>query len=271
VRFIRAASAGKNVMGRAQWHKKQSWRQPAATPEREKELNWRLASKTSTGLAGEIGIHHFDVAASWFYKTRPKAVSGFGSTILWDDGRDVSDSIQVVFEFPEGVNFVYDASLATSFDAEYEVYHGTFGTILYRENKAWMFKEVDSPMLGWEVYARKDQFYKEAGIALIAGGSKQDVLTQKPTDASPFPQSDLFYALKSFTYNVGLVRGAIEDFISTYGDADPKALKDHVSTLKLEPVPGYQDGFDATVLGIKANEAVVKKQRFAFDPSLFEL
>jgi len=31
-----------------------------------------------------------------------------------------------------------------------------------------MFKEVDSPLLGWEVYARKENFYKETGIALIA-------------------------------------------------------------------------------------------------------
>jgi len=30
-------------------------------------------------------------------------------------------------------------------------------------NKAWLFKEVDSPLLGWEVYARKEVFLQRYG------------------------------------------------------------------------------------------------------------
>jgi len=34
---------------------------------------------------------------------------------------------------------------------------------MMRENRAWMFKEVDSPLLSWEVYAKKEKFFKRGG------------------------------------------------------------------------------------------------------------
>ena len=37
-----------------------SWRRMAPTPEREAEVNWRLAADKSSGLPGEGGIHQFD-------------------------------------------------------------------------------------------------------------------------------------------------------------------------------------------------------------------
>ena len=43
---------------------------------------------------------------------------------------------------------------------EYEMLYGSDAAIMMRESKAWMFKEVDSPLLGWEVYAAKTQFYR---------------------------------------------------------------------------------------------------------------
>ena len=34
-----------------------------------------------------------------------------------------------------------------------------------------MFKEADAPLLGWEVYARKDDILSELGIALVANAT----------------------------------------------------------------------------------------------------
>ena len=80
-----------------------------------------------------------------------------------------------MIEFPGGVRMNYNASLATSFDAEYELLYGSDATVMMRQDnsgsKAWMFKEVDSPLLGWEVYARKDSFFNETGIVLAVGSS----------------------------------------------------------------------------------------------------
>ena len=267
--FIRAGAIGKNVMARAQWHQKQSWARVAPTPEREKALNWRLRSKTSLGLIGEIGIHQLDTMA-WYLKARPTAVTGFGSNILWQDGRDVPDTIQATIEFPEGVNLIYDASLCTQFDLEYETYHGTDATVMLREHKAWMFKEVDSPLLGWEVYARKDSFYKETGIALVANATKSTVTAKQASD-SAYPFSPLYYALENFTSNIGVITAATEDFISSFGDSDPQALADHLAERKKKHAAGWQEGYEATVLAIKANEAILKKQRIVLEPALFEI
>jgi predicted dehydrogenase len=232
-------------------------------------LNWRLDQKTSIGLIGESGVHQID-AVSWFFKNRPTAVTGYSALIQWQDGRDVADTVQAVYEFPGGVNCLYDATLCNSFDAAYEMYYGTESTIMVRDSKAWQFKEADSPLGGWEVYARKDTFYKESGIQLVANGSHQSALTGGVA-AEAYPNTPLWYALDAFARNVGLVGGTIKDFIDLYGDSDPKALTDKVKSLKTYPAANWQDGLEATVMAIKGNEAAVKKQKITFENEWFEL
>ena len=124
LQFIRSGAAGKPISARAQWHKKESWRRTSPSPEREQELNWRLSNATSNGLIAEVGLHQIDVLG-WFLKELPMAVTGFGGVRHWTDGRDVPDSIQATFEFPSGTLLNYDATLANSFDADYEMLYGT--------------------------------------------------------------------------------------------------------------------------------------------------
>ncbi|MSU58231.1 MAG: hypothetical protein EXS35_08630 [Pedosphaera sp.] len=267
--FIRSGALGKSLMARAQWHKKTSWRQASPSAEREQAINWRLNKATSTGLVGEIGIHQLD-QARWFLNALPVAVHGFGSLLHWkDDGRDVADTVQLVLEFPGGVRMLYDATLANSFDADYEMFYGSDAAVMMRESKAWMFKEVDSPLLGWEVYARKDNFYKETGIALVAGGSKQAALSNSAAVANPM--TPLYYALKSFVGNAAAVNLDIENFKSGYPDADRAALGEYLAKIKREPGASALDGYAATVLAIKANEAVVNGGRVELKKEWFEL
>ena len=268
--FIRSGALGKFIMARAQWHKKQSWRSASPNPEREKAVNWRLSRETSSGLIGEIGIHQLD-QAGWFLNSPPVSVGGYGAILRGDnDGRDVPDTVQLIVEHAGGVRLIYDATLANSFDSDYEIYYGTDAAVMLRDSKAWMFKEVDSPLLGWEVYARKDAFYKETGIALVAGGSKQDALEDKAVqDAAPFPP--LYYALQAFLGNCPETVAAVEDFSATYDPKDKAGLAQHLATIKFRPAASYQDGFAATVLAIKANEAVIKGERIAIKPAWFEL
>ena len=89
VNHVRAASYGKPVMARSQWHKKQSWRRASPNPEREKAVNWRLNKEISTGLIGELGIHQLDLI-TWFLNQRPAGVSGLGGILNWNDGRDAA-------------------------------------------------------------------------------------------------------------------------------------------------------------------------------------
>jgi hypothetical protein len=200
-------------------------------------------------------------------------VTGFGAVCFWKDGRQVPDTVQAVFEFPEGTNLIYHATLADSFDAEYEMYYGSDAAVMLRDAKAWMFKEVDAPLLGWEVYAKKTDFYKETGIALDANATKLKKETKPgaaPGDDTPTP---LFSALEAFLSNAADVAAAVEDYKSTYDIKDVQALREYLAKVKQQhsvPAAGYQEGLDATVIAIKANEAILKGQKIHLSKDLFE-
>ena len=243
--FVRTGAAGALTVARAQYHKKESWRRTSPSADREKELNWRLQQATSTGLVGELGIHSIDVA-SWFLRANPVSVTGFGSILQWKDGRNVADTAQVIVEYPGGVRMIYDATLTNSYDSNYDVFSGTDAAILIRENRAWMFKEADSPLLGWEVYAKKDTFPAsgEAGIALVANATQLIAQGLKPAEAAANGDSPAYYSLEAFIESIN----------------EKKA-----------PHAGWKEGYEATVTAIKANEAVNKNTKVTFDPKWFEV
>ncbi|MGA2866655.1 MAG: Gfo/Idh/MocA family oxidoreductase [Verrucomicrobiota bacterium] len=270
LKFIRAGNVGQAVLARAQWHKKTSWHVQSANAEREKELNWRLDKSISLGLVGEVGCHAIDQTA-WFLNAKPRAVSGFGSLLVWsDDGRDVPDTVQAAFEFPGGVRLIYDATLGNSFDGAYEMLYGANAAVMFREGKAWMFKEVDSPLFGWEVYAGKDQFYKETGITLVVDASKPKPPAGQVED--PITSTPLFFALQNFVRNAIDVSQAKKSYLEAYGDADPEGLNEHLAKeVQRRPAAGYLEGFQAAVTVIKANEAILSGQRVLIQPELYEL
>jgi predicted dehydrogenase len=274
VKFVRTGVAGQFVSVRAQWHRKQSWRFASPNPEREQELNWRLSKAHSPGLLGELGVHQVDLV-NWFLMNRPVAVTGWGSVRHWNDGRQVPDTVEAVFEYPGGELLTCICSLSYSFDADYELVHGTHSTIMCRDRRAWMFKEVDSPLLGWEVYARKESFYKESGIVLDANATKQTAQSSKKPVADPLADDEtpLHYALKAFVTNCNLVQAGVRDFAASYDASDAAAVKEYLDGLKAHRVPaaGYQEGLEATVAALKANEAILKHERIVFQKEWFEL
>jgi predicted dehydrogenase len=267
--FYRSGAIGRAVMGRAQWHKKHSWRVTSPNAEREKTLNWRLSKSTSLGLVGEVGIHTMD-SFGWFLKEQPVAVTGWGGVLQWNDGRDVPDTIQAIFEYSNGVQVIYDATLANSFDSDYEMFYGTDAAIMLRANRAWLFKEVDSPLLGWEVYARKDMFGKETGIALVAGASKSTGQDEAAAAEPPSAGTTLGYALDAFLTNVNDVSSAVTDFIESYGN-NKKEMEKVLAALPRQHAATWREGLDATIVAIKANEAINHRTRVKFEKGWFDL
>ena len=267
--FLRTGALGTWIMCRSQWHHKQSWRTTSPDAEQEKALNWRLSRATSTGLVGELGIHEID-QAGWFLNAHPVSVTGYSSLLKWTDGRDVPDTAQAVFEYPHGVRLMWDATIANSFDADYELYYGSDAAVMMRENRAWMFKEVDSPLLSWEVYAKKERFFNEAGIVLMIGGSKQATM-EKAEDKIPFGTATLTSALDTFLRNSSDLSTAEERFIADYGADDPAELLAALAKVPRKPAAGYLEGFQAMVTAIKANEAILSGSKLVFQPEWYEL
>jgi predicted dehydrogenase len=271
VPFIRSGAIGTALSARAQFHKKQSWRATSPKPEREKELNWRLSKETSVGLVGELGSNAIDQAA-WFLNAQPKAIRGSGTLALWKDGRDVPDTVQAVLEFPGGVVMTYDATLANSFDGDYAMFYGTDAAVMLRESKAWLFKEVDSPLLGWEVYASKETFYKETGIVLKANASKSvPANAAGQSQESPFSNTPLFYALQIFLKNGIDLTAAVEDAIGALGADDADGIAAQAAKAARRPAAGYLEGFQTAVTTIKANEAILTGERIVLKPEWYEL
>ncbi|HEV2211276.1 MAG TPA: Gfo/Idh/MocA family oxidoreductase [Verrucomicrobiae bacterium] len=273
--FIRSGAMGQPIFARAQWHKKTSWRSTSPKPEREKELNWRLSKETSPGLISEVGCHPVD-QATLFLDGLPTAVSGFGSVVFWKDGRDVPDTVQAMLEFPSGVQMIYDATLANSFDADYEILYGSDAAVMMRrgkngDSKAWLFKEVDSPLLGWEVYAHKDEFYQETGIALVANASKSTPPSEAQTAEQLLTTSTLYKALDAFLLNSRDVTAALDDAIALLGPDDPNALGEQAAKVARRPAAGYLEGYRAAVITLTANQAILARQRLEIKPELYEL
>lgn len=238
--FARAGAIRELVSLRAQYHKKTSWRTPGGDPAREKELNWRLDPEISLGLAGEFGTQQFDVL-NWFVGRYPQSVRGSGSVRLHQDGRVVADSVHCNLDFGEGLDLAYEATLANSYGAQYELLCGTMGTIKLAWTNGWLFKEADAVTQGWEVYANRQQFHNEEGITLIADAT-QLAKQGKLQEGVGLPNPPLHYALS--------------DFLSSIADGVPVACP-------------AREGARAAAVGIAAAQAVASAAEVPVDTTFF--
>jgi predicted dehydrogenase len=244
-RFVKSGCLGTLAEVHSQWNKRQSWRRAAPNPEREKELNWRLFNVTSLGLVGESGIHSLDLT-NWYLRALPISVTGFGSIMGWDDGRDVPDTIQCVFEYPNNVRMVFSSTLVSSFSNTYTLFQGSESSLMMKENRSWMVKEADSSLLGWEVYARKESVYDETGICMIADATKLIQAGKEPGKDGPVEPTK------------APLQVAFENFVKSVRDGS-------------KPAAGAPEGYQSTVSAIKANEAVTSGKKIVFESGLFDL
>jgi predicted dehydrogenase len=247
--FAKSNAQGQTIEFGGHYRRKASWKR-GGTPEREAELNWRLKKATSLGLPGEIGIHQIDVA-SWFLRKLPTAVTAWGRTVLrGQDGMEVPDTVQVVVDYPGGVRMVYDATLCSSFDSSREVLIGTDAAMLIRDQRAWMFKETDSALLGWEVYAKKERMAigddsSGVGIMLVADATKLINQGKEPSKVgTDVTKTALFYACERF---INAIRTGAKS-----------------------PVPA-EVGYQANVVAAKAHEASMAGSRIVFQKEWFDL
>lgn len=245
VNFYRAGAAGHNCGGRGQWHQKGSWKRPAPTPDREAAINWRLKKATSLGVEGEQGIHSLDVF-SWYQKALPLSIFGAGATNHWtSDGMEVPDTIQLMLEYPNAQHYLFDATLVSSYNVACEVFMGSNCSILIRDQRSWMFKETDSPLLGWEVYAKKEPFLEERGIALVADSTQLLAQGKEPGKVgADVTKTAVYYAAEAFANSIRTGK---------------------------KPIAGALEGYQATVVAAKAHEAVMTGSKVQLAKELFDL
>ena len=211
-----------------QWHRKTSWRTPAAIGEGDADANWRLNPEVTTGLAGEVGAQQFDVA-HWMRGKYPVRVSGRGAIRLHKDGRTVADSIDVDLMWDDDVTMRYQATLANSHGGQFELIHGVNGSMRLAWTHAWMFKEADAPTQGWEVYATRQRVIDQEGIVLIANATQLAEQGQLQEGVG-LPHPSLYYALM--------------DFLKSVTTGAPVACS-------------FQEGARASIVSIHAHQAII--------------
>jgi predicted dehydrogenase len=216
------------VSGYAQSHRKTSWRFPSSEPGADRATNWRLDPEVSIGLAGELGTQQIDVF-SWYRGRLPLEVRGRGAIRHHTDGRTVADTIGLELLWDDGLALRYQATLANSYGGQYEVLHGVNGAIRLAWSHGWLFKEVDAPTQGWEVYATRQQFFQDEGIVLVADATKLAAQGQLK-EGIGLPHPPLYYGLADFAASI--TAGA------------PVACS-------------AEEGARASIVGILANQAVV--------------
>jgi len=198
--LMRAGTLRDLVSLYAQHHQKTSWRFPAPDPSLEAAFNWRLDPDVSIGLAGELGTHAFDVMC-WYRERYPRRIRGGGSIRFYDDGRSLADTIHAELTYDDGINLSFLATLANSFGGEHHILHGSNSAVRLGGDNGWLFREVDAPTEGWEVYATKQQLLGDEGIALIADATKL-AAQGRLQEGLQLPETPLHYALADFVGSI---------------------------------------------------------------------
>ncbi len=231
VKFMRTGVLGKVSLVHAQWHRKTSWRRPVRDEALERQVNWKLYRETSGGLLTEVALHQLDVAR-WYLGALPTSIMAWGSLVLWQDGREVPDTVHCLLEFPGGVRMTYHATLTNSFQASCEIFAGEFGTIYLSGATGVLFKEADAPSLGWEVYAQRHRLGRDEGYMLVASATKLLELGKEPG------KEGIGERLENNEFVIALLQFAM-------------ALREGKRV-----TAGALQGLEATVLALKAVEAL---------------
>jgi hypothetical protein len=112
------------------------------------------------------------------------------------------------------------------------------------------------------------------GIVLAANATKLAAQGDNPViDTQTNTQGSLYYALEAFLNNTDLVRTGVEDFTANYGSDDEKALVEYLADIlkARKPAADWREGYNATVVAIKAHEAVMKGSRIELSDELFNV
>jgi predicted dehydrogenase len=83
----------------------------------ERFFRWRCWYDYGTGLSGDLLSHEYDAVNMVMGLGIPKSVAASGGIYFFQDGRDVPDVFQAVYEYPDhNLTLVYSATLANSND-----------------------------------------------------------------------------------------------------------------------------------------------------------
>lgn len=128
MQLIRDGLIGDIVGMRCHWFRNADWRRPVPSPELERRINWRLYRESSGGLMTELASHQLEVC-NWAAGRMPQRVMGIGDIVYWKDGREVYDSVNVIYHYSNGVKINYESLISNRFNGMEDQILGKLGTM----------------------------------------------------------------------------------------------------------------------------------------------
>jgi predicted dehydrogenase len=112
------------------------------------------------GMMTDWGIHLLDIVQMAFQETEPAAVAGFGGKLYLQDNRETPDTLQVTYEYPNGMIATYEnreTNAQSMFKHGYGIlFHGTEGTLFVDRAGYQLVPEKDSSLQAVQVQSSND-------------------------------------------------------------------------------------------------------------------
>jgi len=128
--------------------------------------NWRLYWESSAGMITELGSHHFQVA-NWILGKQPISVVGNGSLNYFKDGREVHDTLSLIFEYPDGIQFSYDCLNSNRHNGMSFQALGSKATLDLEHNKLYLEDPPEPPAIRSLIHSIEQNLFETIPI----GGS----------------------------------------------------------------------------------------------------
>ncbi len=113
---------------RCHWFRNADWRREVPSPDLERWINWRLYKEYSGGLMTELGSHQLEVC-NWSIGKVPSRITGMGDIVYWKDGREVYDSVNVIYQYSDGRRINYESLISNKYNGMEEQVLGKNGTM----------------------------------------------------------------------------------------------------------------------------------------------
>ena len=147
IQMIHNGLIGDIVGLRCHWFRNHDWRRPVPSPELERKINWRLYWESSAGLMTELGSHQLEIC-NWAMGQRvPVSVSGMGDIVHWKDGREVYDSVNLVYRYADGVKINYESLISNKFNGMENQILGNKGTAELAQGLYYLEDDNSSPAI----------------------------------------------------------------------------------------------------------------------------
>ncbi|MGM9791000.1 MAG: Gfo/Idh/MocA family protein [Candidatus Cryptobacteroides sp.] len=254
MKLLHEGLIGEIVGMRCHWFRNADWRREVPSPELERQINWRLYKEYSGGLMTELACHQIEVC-NLAVGHIPQSITGVGDIVYWKDGREVYDSVNVIYRYADGRKINYESLISNKFN-------GMEDQILGKKGTMELAKGV--------YYLEEDN--SRSGIECLIDSMKEKVLTSVPLAGPSWrPEVKGQYIPHNIIEGKISVNGG-QNMIGVDNDGSDVILSAFCSACitgeKAENV--VEEAYCATVLCLLGNKAM-EEQRTILFPEYYKI